>query len=78
MKRALSVFMFVLLLVSMLTFSIDIRRVEASGTIYIRSDGSIDPLTVPMQSNVLSASSVPPQTEWNKTYGGIYSDVGQR
>ncbi|MCJ7422854.1 right-handed parallel beta-helix repeat-containing protein [Candidatus Bathyarchaeota archaeon] len=48
MKKALSVFMFVLLLVSMLMLSFDLQSVKASGAIYIRADGSIDPLTAPI------------------------------
>ncbi|MCJ7423421.1 right-handed parallel beta-helix repeat-containing protein [Candidatus Bathyarchaeota archaeon] len=51
MKRALSVFMFVLLLVSMLTMAFRIQPVKASGTIYIRADGSVDPPTAPIQRN---------------------------
>ena len=50
MKRALSTFMFVLLLMSMLAFSFNIRSVKASGTIYIRADGSIDPPDVPIST----------------------------
>jgi len=49
MKRALSTFMFVLLLVSTLTFAFNTQDVKASGTIYIRDDGSIDPPTAPIQ-----------------------------
>jgi len=49
MKRALSTFMFVLLLVGMFTFAFNTRNVKASGTIYIRADGSVDPPTAPIQ-----------------------------
>jgi len=77
-KKTASAITLTLLLTSMLTLAFNIQPVKAEGTIYIRADGSIDPLAVPMQSNVLSASSVPPQTEWNKTYGGTNLDVGQR
>jgi len=51
MERALSAFMFVLLLVSVLTFAFNTQNVKASGTIYIRADGSIDPPTAPIQRN---------------------------
>jgi len=37
-----------LLLVSLLTYAFNIQPVGASGTIYIRSDGSIDPPTAPI------------------------------
>jgi parallel beta-helix repeat protein len=39
------------LLISMLTLAFNIQPVKASGTIYIRADGSIDPPTAPMQRN---------------------------
>ncbi len=42
--------MLALLLASMLTLAFDTRPVEASGTIYIRPDGSIDPLTAPIST----------------------------
>jgi len=51
MKRALSTFMFVLLLVSTLTFAFNTQNVKASGTIYIRADGSIDPPTAPISTS---------------------------
>lgn len=38
-----------LLLVSISILAFDIQPVEASGTIYIRADGSIDPITAPIQ-----------------------------
>lgn len=37
--------MLALLLVSMLTLAFDVQPVKASGTVYIRADGSIDPPT---------------------------------
>jgi parallel beta-helix repeat protein len=40
----------VIILISMLGFSFRIQRVEASGTIYIRADGSIDPATAPIST----------------------------
>jgi len=39
------------LLISMLTLAFNIQPVKASGTIYIRADGSIDPPTAPVQRN---------------------------
>jgi S-adenosylmethionine:tRNA-ribosyltransferase-isomerase (queuine synthetase) len=38
----------------MSTFAFDIQRVEASGTIYIRADGSIDPPT----ANITSTDNI--------------------
>jgi len=43
--------MLTLLLVGMLTLAFNIQQVKASGTIYIRADGSIDPLNAPIQRN---------------------------
>ena len=40
--------MFILLVTSMLTLACNIQPVRASGTIYIRADGSIDPPTAPI------------------------------
>ena len=40
--------MFILLVTSILTLAFNIRPVKASGTIYIRADGSIDPPTAPI------------------------------
>ena len=51
MNRTLSTIMFVLLLVSTLTFAFNTQNVRASGTIYIMADGSIDPPTAPIQRN---------------------------
>jgi len=42
--------MFVLLLASTLAFSFNLQSVKASGTIYIRADGSIDPPTAPIST----------------------------
>jgi len=43
--------MFILLFVSILTLAFNIQPVRASGTIYIRADGSIDPPTAPIQKD---------------------------
>ena len=37
-----------LLLTSMLTLAFNVQPVKASGTIYIRADGSVDPQTTPI------------------------------
>jgi parallel beta-helix repeat protein len=42
--------MLTLLLMSMLTLAFNIQPVRASGTIYIRADGSIDPSTAPIST----------------------------
>jgi len=42
--------MFILLLTSMLTLAFNIQPVKASGTIYIRADGSVDPPTAPIST----------------------------
>jgi len=39
-----------LFLIGVLTSAVDIQLVKASGTIYIRADGSIDPLTAPIST----------------------------
>jgi parallel beta-helix repeat protein len=49
-KRAICTAVLFLLLTNMLVFSSSIRSVNASGTIYIRADGSIDPPTAPVSS----------------------------
>ena len=46
--KLVSSVMLSLLLVGMLTLAFNIQPVKASGTIYIRADGSIDPPTVPI------------------------------
>jgi parallel beta-helix repeat protein len=48
--RAVSGIMLTLLLTGMLTLAFDIQPVEASGTIYIRADGSVDPPTAPIST----------------------------
>ena len=68
-KAKSGIILTLLLSISMLTLAFDIQPVKASGTIYIRADGSIDPPTAPIQPDY-SISSVPPPTEWNRTYGG--------
>jgi parallel beta-helix repeat protein len=47
-KKAISTLMLTLLLTSMLTLAFNIQPVKATGTIYIRADGSIDPPTAPI------------------------------
>ena len=42
--------MLTLLLIGMLSLAFNIQTVDASGTIYIRSDGSVDPDTAPILS----------------------------
>lgn len=49
MRRAILAIMQISFLVGMLAFASDIRPVEAAGTIYIRSDGSVDPSTTPIK-----------------------------
>lgn len=51
MKRSLSGIMVILLLTGMLAWAFSIQPVGASGTIYIRADGSIDPSYAPIQRN---------------------------
>ena len=48
-RKAVSGMMLTLLLMGMLTLAFNIQPVKASGTIYIRADGSIDPPTAPIQ-----------------------------
>ena len=48
--RAVSAIMLSLLLIGMLTLAFDIQPVEASGTIYIRADGSVDPEPAPIST----------------------------
>jgi len=43
-------FLIIAFLIGTLTVSVRVRRVEASGTIYIRADGSIDPPTAPIST----------------------------
>jgi len=49
LMKTVSGIMLTLILVSMLTLAFNVQPVEASGTIYIRADGSIDPPTAPTQ-----------------------------
>ncbi len=49
-RKAVSIIMLTLLLTSMLTFAYNIQPVKASGTIYIRADGSVDPPTAPIST----------------------------
>ena len=49
-KKTVSAIMLTLLLTSMLTVAFNIQLVKASGTIYIRADGSIDPPAAPIFS----------------------------
>jgi parallel beta-helix repeat protein len=50
MEKRVSAILLTLLLTSMLTMAFNIQPVKASGTIYIRADGSIDPLTAPIST----------------------------
>ncbi len=50
-KRVVLGTMLTLLLVSMFSLAFNIQPVRASGTIYIRADGGIDPSTAPIQRN---------------------------
>jgi len=49
-RKPVSSIMLALLLVSMLTLAFNIQPVKASGTIYIRADGSIDPADAPIST----------------------------
>jgi parallel beta-helix repeat protein len=51
LKRIFSGIMLVLLIISMLTLVFNIRPVRASGTIYIRANGAIDPSSAPISSS---------------------------
>jgi len=48
MKRLVSGILLTLLLVSVFVLASNIQPVKAEGTVYIRADGSIDPLTAPI------------------------------
>ena len=52
--KAVSGIMLALLFIGMLTLAFNIQLVKASGTIYIRSDGSVDPPT----ANITSADNI--------------------
>jgi len=54
LRRLASGIIVILLLTSMLTLALNIQPVEASGTIYIRADGSVEPST----ANITSADNV--------------------
>jgi len=56
MNRKLVLALALTLLVGMLNVAFNIERAKASGTIYIRTDGSIDPPTAPISTvdNVLT------------------------
>ena len=73
-RKAVTGITLTLLLIGALGLVFDVGLVGAGGTIYIRADGSIDPPTAPIQSNVVNALSEAPTIEWNKTYGGANHD----
>jgi len=50
-RETASGIMLMLLMFAMLTLAFNVKMVKASGTIYIRADGSIDPPTAPIQRN---------------------------
>jgi len=50
LRKTVSGVMLTLLLIGMLALSFNIQTVKASGTIYIRADGSIDPSTAPIST----------------------------
>ena len=50
-KKTASAITLTLLLTGMLALAFNIRQVKASGTIYIRADGSIDPPTAPITTD---------------------------
>ena len=50
-RRTVSAIMLTLLLTSMLTLAFNIQPVKASETIYIRADGSIDPVSAPISTS---------------------------
>jgi len=50
MKRVSFIVLSILLLANTLAFAFNTQNVKASGTIYIRADGSIDPPTAPISS----------------------------
>ena len=47
-KRALIITLMILFLIGMLGVAIKVQRVKASGTIYIKADGSVDPSNAPI------------------------------
>ena len=50
-RKMVSAIVLTLLLTSMLTLAFNLQPVRATGTVYIRADGSIDPPTAPIQRN---------------------------
>ena len=50
-KKLVLTFIISLLLVGTLVMSFNVKPAEAIGTIYIRADGSIDPVTAPISSS---------------------------
>jgi hypothetical protein len=73
-KRTVSVLMLSLLVVSALALAVNVQPVTGIGSAHVRADGSIDSRAAPTRRNTVGAFSVPPQTEWNKTYGGTGGD----
>ena len=50
LRKAVSGIMLTLLLIGMLTLAFNIQPAKASGTIYIRADGSVEPDSAPISS----------------------------
>lgn len=50
MKKNSSALILIILLTSIITTEFNIQPVKANGTIYVRADGSIDPLTAPIST----------------------------
>jgi parallel beta-helix repeat protein len=50
-RKTVSIILLSLLVTSALALALNVQPVKASGTIYIRADGSIDPLSAPIQRN---------------------------
>jgi len=62
LRKSVSGIMLILLIMSMLTLAFNIQPVKASGTIYIRADGSTDPPTAPVSFN--SSYGGDPGRDW--------------
>ena len=62
LRKTVSGMMLTLLSIGMLALAFNIQPVRASGTIYIRADGSIDPPTAPVSFN--SAYGGDPGRDW--------------
>jgi outer membrane protein assembly factor BamB len=60
LSRIFSGILVALLIVTMLTLTFNIQPAEASGTIYIRADGSTDPSIAPIASESFGASELVP------------------